>query len=72
VVDDNENPDYNEDLTFEMAPGINTAKLMIFDSNLVSDTEYGHIDLDLSAAMASGAVEDKDGSKMLDSDNKEV
>lgn len=72
VIDDNENPDFNQDISFKMVPGVTTAKLMLMDSNLISDSEYGHVDVDLSSSVASGEnVEMKDHA-LKDSENKDV
>jgi len=72
VHDDNENPDFDDEISFELVPEKHSAKVMVMDSNLISDSEYGHVEVDLSPSVQSGqSVEVKDHA-LKDTSNKEV
>lgn len=54
-MDDNENPEFNEDVTFTFKEDAKEIKLSLFDSNLLSDSLFGSLDVDLSELLANNA-----------------
>lgn len=69
VKDDNENPEWNESFTFDLDPSQQKLSLKLMDSNTFSDSEYAHVDVDLSPALEGSPLKG-DAVALLGEDGK--
>ena len=70
--DNNENPEFNEEIVFELKDDQKVIKLKLMDSNVLKDSEYGHIEIDISKAMESKEAMEEIDIKLLDSKKVEL
>jgi hypothetical protein len=71
-MDDNESPDFNQELVYDYVEGNNVIKAKLMDSNTFSDTEKAHIDIDISEILAGDKKIDSTDFKLLGEDKKEL
>lgn len=50
-LDDNENPEFNEEHEFKLNTAVKSVRLVLMDSNVLSDSEIGHVEVDLAGLL---------------------
>lgn len=71
-LEDNENPEFNEEIEFNLNKVVKTVRLVLMDSNILSDSEVGHIDLDLSGLLQNHEPLEHKDYALLDKDNNQL
>jgi len=69
VLDDNENPEWNESFEFVLNRDMKEMKISLWDSNVMSDSEYGHLDIDLAALLQNHEPLEHNDYSFLDDKN---
>lgn len=71
MKEDNENPEYNEELVFDIKDEEQKIKLIIMDSNTFSDDEYAHVEVDLAKILGDSETISANDVKLQDAAGKE-
>lgn len=65
-LDDNENPEWNEEQEFKLNRAVKSVRLVLMDSNTLSDSEVGHVEVDLSGLLQNHEPLENNDHALLD------